>query len=227
MDLLRARMLRWWKKRVTTSYLVWLKEEHPPLWRKGASVIEGRVDAFEDVGGKAECWWRHRKDGYPWKLGGKQEYQKWWRYRFTESPMDWWSGRDAITCAAQTSWWSWDDGSTPLYWRWPAWYQRVMRDGLKFHFQGDLPQYKRAQRDSKDPVEKGLVIQKLKKVRERRYIAGGYVVSLTSFFPVEKGDDDIRMVYDGSLSGLSDAMWVPRFVLPTINTHLQAIEEQT
>jgi hypothetical protein len=227
MDLLRARMLRWWKKRVTTSYLVWLKEEHPRLRRKGASVIEGGVDAFEDAGGTAKCWWRDRKDGYRWKSGGRQEYQKWWRDRFTESPRDWWSGRDAITRAARTSWWSWDDGSTPLYWRWPAWYQGVMRDGLKVHFQADPPRYKRAQRDSKDPVEKGLVIQKLKKVRERRYIAEGYVVSLTSFFPVEKGDDDIRMVYDGSVSGLNDAMWVSRFVLPTINTHLRAVEEQT
>jgi hypothetical protein len=31
MDLLRGRMLRWWKKRVTTSYLSWMKKEHPPL----------------------------------------------------------------------------------------------------------------------------------------------------------------------------------------------------
>jgi hypothetical protein len=100
-----------------------------------------------------------------------------------------------------------------------------MRDGLKVHFQTDP--IAAAQRDSKDPVEKGLVIKKLKKVRERRYIAEGYVVSLTAFFPVEKGDDAIRMVYEGSVSGLNDAMWVPRFVLLTINTHLRAVEEQT
>jgi hypothetical protein len=83
------------------------------------------------------------------------------------------------------------------------------------------------ERDCKDPVEKGLVVKKLKKVRERRYIAEEYVVLLTAFFPVEKGDDDIRMVYDGSVSGLYGAMWVPRFVLPAINTHCRAIEEQT
>jgi hypothetical protein len=35
------------------------------------------------------------------------------------------------------------------------------------------------------------------------------------------------MVYDGSVSGLNDAMWVPRFVLPTLKTRLQAVEEQT
>jgi hypothetical protein len=35
------------------------------------------------------------------------------------------------------------------------------------------------------------------------------------------------MVYDGSASGLNDAMWVPRFPLPTIQTHLRAVEEGT
>jgi len=103
----------------------------------------------------------------------------------------------------------------------------VMRDGLEIHFQTKAPRYRNAQRVSKDPAEKKLVVEKLTKVRERRYIAPGYVVSLTAFFPVPKGDDDIRMVYDGSVSGLNDSMWVPRFVLPTIQTHLRAVEEQT
>jgi hypothetical protein len=49
-----------------------------------------------------------------------------------------------------------------------------------------------------------------------------------SFFPVPKGGGgDMRMVYDGSVSGLNDAMWVPRFVLPTIQTHQRAVKEQT
>jgi hypothetical protein len=228
MDLLRDCMLCWWKKRVTGSYFSWLKNERPRGLRgTGAGVIEGRVSIKENAEGDTECWWRHREEGYPWKPGGQQEYKKRWRDRFTRSPVDWSAGRDSITRAAQTTWWSWEDGSTPLYWRWPVRYQRVMRDGLKVHFQTEPARYKRAQRDSKDPVEKSLVIKKLKKVQERRYIAEGYVVSLTAFFPVEKGDDDIRMVYDGSVSGLNDTMWVPRFVLPTINNHLEAVEEQT
>jgi hypothetical protein len=35
------------------------------------------------------------------------------------------------------------------------------------------------------------------------------------------------MVYDASVSGLNDAIWVPRFPLPTIQTHLRAVEEGT
>jgi hypothetical protein len=60
------------------------------------------------------------------------------------------------------------------------------------------------------------VIKKLLKARERRYIAPGLVKSLTAFFAVPKGEDDIRLVYDGSVSGLNLSIWVPRFFLTTL-----------
>jgi hypothetical protein len=53
------------------------------------------------------------------------------------------------------------------------------------------------------------------------------VESLTSFFEVEKGEDDIRLVYDGSVSGLNLTIWVPRFFLPTVRTHLRAVDKNT
>jgi hypothetical protein len=34
-------------------------------------------------------------------------------------------------------------------------------------------------------------------------------------------------VYDGSVSGLNDCIWLPRFVLPTIQTHLRQVEAGT
>ncbi len=43
----------------------------------------------------------------------------------------------------------------------------------------------------------------------------------------EKGEDDIRLVYDGSVSGLNLTIWVPRFFLPTVRTHLRAVDENT
>jgi hypothetical protein len=71
------------------------------------------------------------------------------------------------------------------------------------------------------------VIKKLEKVRDQGYISPGMVASLTAFFAVEKGEDDIRLVYDGSVSGLNLSIWVPCFFLPTIRTHLQAVDEDT
>ncbi len=43
-------------------------------------------------------------------------------------------------------------------------------------------------------------------------------------FPREKV---IGLVYDGSVNGLNDAMWMPRFVMHTLNTHLRSIEAGT
>ena len=35
------------------------------------------------------------------------------------------------------------------------------------------------------------------------------------------------MVYDASVSGLNDSLWAPRFAMPTLNTHLRAVEGNT
>ncbi len=68
---------------------------------------------------------------------------------------------------------------------------------MKVHFQSHPPKFRKAQRDIFDEAIKEKVKEKLAKVRDRRYIAPGFVESLTAFFEVEKGDNDIRLVYDG------------------------------
>jgi hypothetical protein len=46
--------------------------------------------------------------------------------------------------------------------------------------------------------------EKLDKVRKQRYICAAFFHSLTAFFAVPKESDDIRMVYDGMISGLNE-----------------------
>jgi hypothetical protein len=53
--------------------------------------------------------------------------------------------------------------------------------------------------------------EKLGKVRKKGYIAPGFVKSLTAFFGVPKSNDDIRLVYNGSVSGLNLTIWGPLF----------------
>eukprot|EP00978_Attheya_sp_CCMP212_P019105 scaffold53112_cov45-Attheya_sp.AAC.1 len=89
------------------------------------------------------------------------------------------------------------------------------------------PNYTKAQHDIKETEIKDLVLNELKKVRGRRYIAPGHVVALICFFEVPKGDCDIRMVYNGSESGLNACMWVPQFILPTVHTHLRGVGPDT
>jgi hypothetical protein len=44
---------------------------------------------------------------------------------------------------------------------------------------------------------------------------------------VPKGVNDIRMVYDGTKSGLNDMIWVLRFSLPSVNHMLRAVVFKT
>ena len=136
---------------------------------------------------------------------------------FSELGKDLAAGKDALERAEGSSFWSWDSGSSPFFWRWQPEVQKDMRDGSKlFVIKSKLPKYHRKQELPKDETIFGRIREKIQKVRLRGYIAVGLVLSLTSFFHVPKGEDDIRMVYDATACGLNDALWAPGFWMPTI-----------
>jgi hypothetical protein len=68
---------------------------------------------------------------------------------------------------------------------------------------------------------------KIQKIVDRRYISPGFVNSLTGFFAVPKGIDDIRVVYDATKSRLNDAIWAPNFYLPTMSSVLNNADDTT
>ena len=136
------------------------------------------------------------------------------------------SGRDAIARARGSSFWDWDAGSFPFFWRWQPEVKRDMRDGTPLFVNKDkLPKFMRKQKISGDQNIKDRVKLKLSKVILRGYLALGAVLSLTSYFHVPKGEDDIRMVYDATACGLNDALWAPTFWMPTILNVLDAATE--
>ena len=53
-------------------------------------------------------------------------------------------------------------------------------------------------------------------VRKKEHIDSGYVLSLIHYFYVPKGEDDVRIVYNGTGSGLNDTLWAPHFGLPDV-----------
>jgi hypothetical protein len=71
------------------------------------------------------------------------------------------------------------------------------------------------------------VRQKLENVRSKGYIVAGTMSSLTGYFAVPKGSDDIHMVYDATKSGLNSAPWVPSFTLPTVETLLDLLSSSS
>ena len=47
--------------------------------------------------------------------------------------------------------------------------------------------------------------------------------NVTEYFAVAKGKDDIRMVFNGTKSGLTDALWEPSFWISTATSMLQMV----
>jgi hypothetical protein len=63
--------------------------------------------------------------------------------------------------------------------------------------------------------------------RDKGWIDPGVAESLISFLEVPKGLTDIRMVCEGTASGLNDMLWAPWFPLPTIDLLLRRAEPGT
>ena len=165
---------------------------------------------------------------------------KFWKRRVAKDFWNWWSrsqgsmtdqekkttiaaGLCALRHSALASWWDWDEGSSPFFWRMPdpGW-MVDMRDGVKPMWIGPPPSYRKSQRPNADPAHLALEKKKIGKVRRRGYIAPtAGIRSLTSFFSVPKGPTDIRMVYDGTKSGPNDSLLAPWFGLATVDSMLR------
>jgi hypothetical protein len=134
-------------------------------------------------------------------------------------------GADALDKASQATWWEWAGGSTLFFWRWPPYARTVVRDGHPPWFSAEPPRYVKPQRKEKDEKFHLLMRSKLLGVQSKGYIASGEVRSLTSYFAVPKGPDDICLVYDATASGLNSWLWVPNFWLPSAEGLVEAMTE--
>jgi hypothetical protein len=124
------------------------------------------------------------------------------------------AGQIALHQVISSEWWEWSSGSSLLFWRWDLQSQLVAaRDGMEIFVSGTLPTLTRPAR-APHPDKLPLLGAKIDKVRLRNYIAKGPVLNLTDFFDVPKGDSDIRVVYNGTTSGLNEALFAPGFFLP-------------
>ncbi len=200
LDFLRRITLCWYrKKKHRQGFLLWFKAQYSFLFIKPTSYYI---------------------NSHQYKITLKVS-------RILHHPMarrDWLAGQECVERCSNTSWWEWDLGSRPLFWRWNTEYQAIIRDGLPLWCTSTLPTSKTPQRQEPDPNLREAVQRKLIKVRNRKYLQPGLVKSLTSYFSVPKGENDIRLVYDGTKSGLNGTLWSPWFRLPTIEQHLRSVE---
>jgi hypothetical protein len=202
LSVLRKFALRWVKRRMTRGFLFW---------------FFGRRSDFGDQVRNIRFGDYTRRASYLQEYLGSHK----------EARLDWEAGHECIARFANSTWWKWTEGSRPHFWRWPEECQRVIRDGVPPWFRVKVPRWQVPQRMEKDESKREVMKKKLEKVRRLGYIQPGQVDSLTSYFSVPKGDTDIRMVYDGTKSGLNDALWAPWFAHPTVESHLRSVGPST
>ena len=196
----------------------WIWNDRIDAYLKGR-VERGALDsALEVIREKlAHQWWVRSlvSSFWRWRMGSS-------KHALENASLE---GRmEAIRRAMLSSWWEWDQGSRLHFWRWPEEYLEVARDGLKPKFKNTPPCWVKPQAIPTNIVKLGLMQDKVQKVRDRRYVSPGKVISLMNVFDVPKGADDIRLVYDGTKSRLNDNLWAPWFPLPMVESLLRSID---
>ena len=136
------------------------------------------------------------------------------------------AGHDAIHRCADESRFEWSKGSAPLFWNWGPEYQPEVRDGQP-HFMTGTPEepFLRKQAKAKDPLKHELMREKVVQLRRRGYIKPGEITSGTHYFCVNKGETDIRMVYNGTSCGLNAYLYAPHYGLLTVKHTMRALRE--
>ena len=128
---------------------------------------------------------------------------------------------DCLARARRSDWFEWNDGSRLFFWRWPEESWREARDGMNiFHYY--LPPRRTRTRVIKaEGWMHDLMAGKLRKYFRRRYIVkrGRSDIRVPIvFFPVQKGDTDIRIVWSETETGVNPATFAPTFFLPNSGT---------
>jgi hypothetical protein len=166
-----------------------------------------------------------------WKrslLRGFAKYQR-WKERLSRRVLledELFAAWDCFVRIGSCTVWEWDGGSRPFFWNWGEEFQEDMVKGMRMWIRESLVPWTRRQR----PPDNGilpLVLDKINVIQDRRYVACGEIESLMNYFAVSKGDTDVRVVYDGTLSGLNGSLWAPYFPLPTLQSHLRIVEPGT
>ncbi len=121
----------------------------------------------------------------------------------------------------------WHGGSRLLFWRRPLGQHKESMQGYRVFVKKTLPKNRQPQPKERNKDIRLKTRKKLNTVRERGYIAPGHVESLTGYFSVPKGTDDIRMVYDAMHSGSNASLWAPYFGLPSVESLLREVNPTT
>jgi hypothetical protein len=135
------------------------------------------------------------------------------------------AGSSVLHKICNSSWWDWSQGSTLIFWQWPAGEQRrAAGNGMEAYLQSVPPSFKqRAKQPKQEAFD--LLLPKFQSILERGYVVSNqsateiaeleeFIMRYIDFFGVPKGDD-ICVIYKGASCGLNETVWAPNFWLPT------------
>ena len=177
---------------------------------------------------KIVAWLRRRMLSH-WKRKVIKEMVRWHRcygIHISEKRIVLKRMREVAYHVGWCSWWNWDRGSTLFFWRWPLMYMSDALFGVPPRFDSTPPQYWTPQPPYTDETTRQLVKDKLQRVLMRGYVQRTHkdaLKGLMFMFDVPKGESDIRMVYDGTKSGLNQSLWSPWFRLPTAEALFEVV----
>ena len=218
-----------WRKRLNSyrelGIIFWRQCLRKSFWWDVARRVPVKLWRHQPLV-RETVYWDHAERRYRWTKLGRTRYRKWLKALIWHPNVakDWEPARECFTKAANATWWEWAAGSRLFFWNWPPSFRTWARDGQDHYLTGDLPKFTRPQQAPRTPEDRVKCWQKLFKVRERRYIDSGPVTSLMHMFYVPKGKKDIRMVYNGTASGINDCLFAPHFSLPTVAHVLRALD---
>jgi hypothetical protein len=208
--------LRWWRRNLLRGF---------HTWRRANMKINKGCTPSQMIRHTIASWDNRSAVLYHWSAKGRSAYRAQWL--FLRSSPDGLAmvraGLDTISCSTNASWFEWLEGSAPFFWNWGERYQRLIRDGQPHYTTGPFLPFLKPQQQHRDPVKHKLMQEKVVQVRKRGYILPGKITGGTQFFCVDKGLDNIHMVYNGTRCGLNEFLWAPRFGLPTVKQTLRAL----
>jgi len=178
---------------------------------KARMAVEEAIDSLRSLGLR---WWKRK---------ACRSFFVWFQLTLGESAKGgevWRDGLEALEYVRSSGWWEWTGGSGVLFWRWPERYQDELRIGVPPYFIGPPPNSMDRQPAYTSEAIKLKVAEKVQAVVARGYVKhllkGEAVKSLMYMFHVPKGTDDVRMVYDGSKSGLNSSLYAPWFHIHSV-----------
>jgi len=128
---------------------------------------------------------------------------------------------DCLRRARNSTWFEWGDGSRLFFWRWPTDFWREARDGHPIrHYSLPRPRHYTRTVQVEDWMQDKMNT-KLRKFFRRRYLVPmpkHLIRVFIVYFPVKKGEDDIRVVWSETENGVNETVFAPRFFLPSVGT---------